>query len=356
MQSALGSPIDGLKSAGFERVVDAFRRTFGARGELGGAVAVTVDGSAVVDLWGGWRGPDRQRAWDRQTLTNVRSATQGLMAICVLQLVENGDLDLEAPAARYWPELAGCGGSIIPVCWLLSRCCGVSGTTLDSRMTSDARLDLPILERRFVEQKLSGELAAIGSRGGMSYGYLVGRVIERSIGQTTSQFFAANVAAPLNVDVHIGVDSRDLSRCSAFGGFMSADDRSSMKMPPVSTVELGGYATALGLATVYGALADGSGRLLTPDTIELGRARQGQCVEVAAGLHGEFGLGFALGGEQRGFGPNPRAFGYGSHGGSVGFADPEHGIGFAYVTNGAGSVLRDDPRTMALVDALYSCL
>jgi len=117
-----------------------------------------------------------------------------------------------------------------------------------------------------------------------------------------------------------------------------------------------GHATALGLATIYSALADGSERLLKRDTVELGRTGQGRCVDVVAGLDNEFGLGFTLGGAQRSFGPNPRAFGHDGFGGATGFADPERGIGFAYVMNQMGPGLRDDPRKMALIDAVHACL
>jgi CubicO group peptidase (beta-lactamase class C family) len=107
---------------------------------------------------------------------------------------------------------------------------------------------------------------------------------------------------------------------------------------------------------VYGALADGSERVLKTATVELGRTGQGWSVDRVAGLGNEFGLGFTLGGEQGSFGPNARAFGHDGFGGSTGFADPEQGIGVGCVMNRMGVLLRDDPRKMALVDALYGCL
>jgi hypothetical protein len=45
-------PIDGTCDTRFERVRNAFSGNF-AGNELGAAVAVTLDGKAVVDLWGG---------------------------------------------------------------------------------------------------------------------------------------------------------------------------------------------------------------------------------------------------------------------------------------------------------------
>ena len=45
--------IHGEHDPHFDRVRDAFARTFAAPTELGAAIAVTVDGRPVVDLWAG---------------------------------------------------------------------------------------------------------------------------------------------------------------------------------------------------------------------------------------------------------------------------------------------------------------
>src|SRR5439155_741689 len=82
-----------IVGAGFEPVAEEF---FGTLGEGGGAFAAVVDGQPVVDVWGG--------DVDGDTLYLVFSGTKGLVAVCVLLLVERGALDLEAPVARYWPE------------------------------------------------------------------------------------------------------------------------------------------------------------------------------------------------------------------------------------------------------------
>lgn len=241
-------------------------------------------------------------------------------------------------------------------------------------LTAEDLLDRPKMVEPLAAQGPLFEPGSVSGYQAISHGYLVGEVIRRVTGQTLGQFFLANVARPLNADVHIGLPPRDLDRCSTMVEPKSMGELPSpgsaalaaFANPPV-TGRLGndpgwqlaevpaanGHATALGLATIYSALADGSERLLKRDTIELGRTGQGRCVDIVAGLDNEFGLGFTLGGRQRSFGPNPHAFGHDGFGGSTGFADPERGVGFAYVMNQMGPGLRDDPRKMALVDALY---
>lgn len=52
--------------------------------------------------------------------------------------------------------------------------------------------------------------------------------------------------------------------------------------------------------------------------------------------------------------PGPAAFGHDGFGGSATCADPEAGLAMAYVMNRMGMNLVDDPRKMALLDAVYA--
>ncbi|QYN22091.1 serine hydrolase domain-containing protein [Amycolatopsis sp. DSM 110486] len=372
------APVHGETAEGFEPVAQAFQQNFAERSELGAAVTVVARGRTVVDLWGGWADEERRAPWRRPTLTNLWSSTKGLVALCALQLVESGDLDLDAPVARYWPEFAAAGKAGIPVRWLLSHRSGVTGVAPEHPLQIDDLLDWTKMTLLLSAQEPLFEPGSASGYHALSYGFLVGEVIRRITGQTAGEFFRANVALPLNVDVHIGVIRDDLVRCStmvepgAGPERTVAPDRATLAalanpLPLGRTANLtrwrvaevpaaNGHGTAHGLATIYGALADGSERLLRYETIELGRTGQGRCRDLVMGLDNEFGLGFTLGSDQRSFGPNPRAFGHDGFGGSTGFADPESGVGFGYVMNRMGPHPRDDPRKMALVEATYACL
>ncbi|WP_308167007.1 serine hydrolase domain-containing protein [Nocardia albiluteola] len=55
---------------------------------------------------GGTADPATGRRWERGTVAAVYSATKGVIAASAHLLVERGQLDLDAPVARYWPGFA----------------------------------------------------------------------------------------------------------------------------------------------------------------------------------------------------------------------------------------------------------
>ena len=79
-------------------------------------MCVYQHGQPVVDLWGGVANSETGRPWTRKTLQLVYSATKGGTAAHML--AERGELDLDAPVAKYWPEFAANGKADIPVRWL----------------------------------------------------------------------------------------------------------------------------------------------------------------------------------------------------------------------------------------------
>ena len=98
--------IEGSCDQRFGAVREAFSANFDAGLEVGASVAVVHRGDLVVDLWGGFRDPAGSVPWTADTITNVWSSTKTMTALCVLMLVDRGEVDVDAPVARYWPEFA----------------------------------------------------------------------------------------------------------------------------------------------------------------------------------------------------------------------------------------------------------
>jgi CubicO group peptidase (beta-lactamase class C family) len=381
--SEVGTEIHGTCAAGYEPVREAFAGNFAEPGEIGASVAVAVGGEPVVSLWAGWADPGRTREWQEDTLTNVWSTTKAMTSLCAHLLIDRGELDQDAPVARYWPEFAAGGKAEIPVRWIMGHKSGLTG------------LSVPVsLQDYYDWEKITDLLARQeplfppGSTTGyqaITFGYLVGEVIRRITGQSCGTFFGSEIAGPLGADFHIGLPATELDRCSDLQGVRPSEDeqaalaqayanasaaaRAALMNPALTGDEANaddwrmaeipaanGHGTALGLVTVYGALTDGSERLISAKTLQAARTGQGRFTDVVLGFPLEFGLGVALSGPEGHFGPNPAAFGHDGFGGSAVGADPEAGVAFAYVMNRMGMNLADDPRKMALIDAVYRSL
>src|SRR5262249_26387384 len=117
--------VSGSVAPGFEEVRTEFERNFTERGEIGAAVAAYVRGEKVVDLWGGYRTPERDSRWNEDTMVIVFSTTKGLAAMTLAIASARGWLDYDAPVARYWPEFAQNGKSSITVRQLLGHEAGL---------------------------------------------------------------------------------------------------------------------------------------------------------------------------------------------------------------------------------------
>ena len=382
--------LEGECSPRFSRVREVFAAAFASGAELGAAVALTLDGAPVVDLWGGFTDKPRTRPWSRDTLVNVYSTTKGLLAACAHRLVDQGKLDVNAPAARYWPELAQAGKERVTVGMLLDHSAGLPAV----------RETLPP-EALFSWEAMTTALAAEtpwwepGTKHGyhpFTFGWLVGEVVRRASGKMPGRYFHDEIAAPLGLDAHIGLAAADDARCSdvraarrdpairttlferlmAEPASMAArafTNPLSMVMPETVTSRAwrgaevpaaNAHVTARAVARFYGALARGGEvdgvRVLSERAVAACLAERVRGQDLVLDVETRFSLGYMLSVPGAMFGPNSRAFGHPGAGGSVGFADLDARVGFAYVTNRMGAHLQIDPRATALIDAVYASL
>ncbi|MFS4096894.1 serine hydrolase domain-containing protein [Streptomyces sp. AF1A] len=381
--------VHGHCDARFAAVREAFEENFRERGELGAAVAVTVDGATVVDLWGGWADAAGTRPWERDTLVNVWSTTKGPVALCAHILADRGLLDFDAPVAAYWPAFAAAGKEKVLVRHLLSHRAGLSGLR-EPHSVADL-YDWELTTARLAATEPWWEPGTRSGYHALTFGFLVGEVVRRISGLRPGAFLEREVTGPLGTDFTVGLPEKEAGRVAelahpravpsseqaAVFSQLTPAALAALTNPVVGAAEANtpewraaeipaanGHGTARAVAALYGVFAGrgshGGRRLLSPQAAERVREGQGSCRDLVlgAGFEGEteVGLGLWLSGPHGSYGPNPRAFGHDGFGGSCGLADPEAGVSLGYVMNRMGPRIADDPRKMALVDALYSAL
>ena len=382
--------IEGTCDPKFNRVKDAFAENFEKRGEVGAAAAVMLDGKSVVDIWAGHADKEKTRPWARDTLVNVYSTTKGVTAICAHRLADKGLLDIDAPVAKYWPEFAQAGKDKLPVRYLLSHKAGLAAVrkTLDE----DALFKWDKMTTALAEQEPWWEPGTKHGYHALTFGYLVGEVIRRITGKTPGTYLRDEIAGPLGLDLHIGLDAKNDARTgdmiptpppapgepNLFAEIMKDTESVTFKAfmnPPggmrpglVNTREwraaeipaANGHTTARSLAKLYGAVARGGEldgvRVMSKEQVAQCSIEQSNGPDALLILNTRFSLGFMMSQPGASLGPNAKSFGHPGAGGSLGYADPEAKIGFGYTMNKMHAGLLIDARATALIDAVYASM
>jgi CubicO group peptidase (beta-lactamase class C family) len=340
----------------FEKLQQEFERRLASGEEFGGSLAVIKDGEFVVDLWGGAANADGSKHWESDTIVNAWSLTKLMTAICALVLVERGDLDVNAPVAQYWPEFAENGKDNVLVKHLLSHSSGLAAW--EEPIDIVEACDLPYSTDLLAKQAPWWEPGSAPGYHLLSFGHLVGEVIQRISGKSVKQFFREELAEPLGADFHIGVPLPELGRVAdvlfapppplppedsiAFKAFTSP-----MLIPPfvnnntwrtTGVAGAGGHGNARSIAQVQALMSHGGElngvRLLSQETIDLAMQSVVKGKDQVMGWDLDFGLGYGL--SESGlvpFLPARRMAFWGGAGGSLVINDPENRSTFVYVMN-----------------------
>ncbi len=377
--------IDGHCDPQFSRLREAFAANFAERGEPGAAIALSVEGRVVADLWGGWADAARTKPWQRETLVNFFSVSKALCTICALRQVERGRVELDAPIATVWPEFAAAGKEAITLRHFLSHQSGLP--SLRDPLPEGAMLDWQRMTMALAAQSPWWTPGTAHGYHVNTFGFLVGEVVRRVSGKSIGQVLRDEVALPLGADVNIGLPEHEHGRVAEF---LWPEGAWPTQPPPATDFDLmrwnaywnppgvsgsrwvnrrewrlaeipstNGHGTARGVARIYSALANGGEidgiRILEENTLRCATTEHSNGEDLINQRPSRFGLGFQLTQPERPLGPNPGAFGHFGAGGSLGFCDPQTGVAFGYVTNDMGPRWQN-PRNRALIDAIYASL
>ena len=358
--------IHGVCDERFEALALELSKSIDDGEDCGASICVHPTGEVVVDLWGGFADAERTRPWEADTLVNVWSTTKTMTCVCALILADRGELDLDAPVARYWPEFAQAGKEGVLVRHVLGHTAGLSG--LDELFVDEEITQWDRVCEALAAQAPWWEPGTASGYHALTQGNLIGEIVRRITGITIGQWFAAEVAAPLGADFFIGLPESEEHRVSlviplnevipegapgdsiAMRSFRSPRLHSSAPLNrwwrAAEVPAANGHGNAASVALVQSLITGrgqvGGTRLLSEATVDRVFETQADGTDLVLGLPMRMGMGYGLSSSLLPIGD--RACFWGGYGGSFIFMDQEAELTVAYMMNMMRNGLVGDTR------------
>ena len=346
--------------------------------ELGASIAVDLDGETVVDLWGGYRDPERTTPWTEDTIVNVWSTTKCVLSLAALVLVERGELDLDAPVGDYWPEFSAKGKKDVLVRHVMSHTSGVPAW--EQPFSVRDMYDWESATERLALQRPWWEPGTASGYHSADQGFLVGELVRRITGMTFQRFVDEEIARPLRADFQIGARLDDWSRVARLvapprpdvdpevdptsiavrtftAPTMSVKATESPEWRAADLGALNGHSNARGVVRVMRTLSLGGGDLLSPKTVDRVFDVQADGVDLVLEAPFRFGIGYALTPTSSvPYLPEGRVAFWGGWGGSMAVMDLDRRLTVSYVMNRMSSGLLGSGRAETYIRAVYAAL
>jgi len=370
---------EGFTHDRFAKVREAFDANLAGGADVGASFCATLEGETVVDLWGGWANQDEGRPWERDTIVNVYSTTKTMTALTALLVADRGELDFDAPVARYWPEFAAAGKQDVKVSHLMSHSAGLSGWK--EPLTKEDLYDWDKATSLLAAQAPFWEPGTASGYHALTQGYLVGEVVRRITGKSLGAVFREEIAGPLGADFHIGLPASEDHRVADLippPPGASIADRSESELqknmsgnPPIDVAETrtrawrgaeipaaGGTGNARSVAQVHAILANGGvaqgKRFMSEAGCRKALEVQIEGQDLILGMPARFGMGFGLAGAMPL--PNPNTIFWGGYGGSLVIIDMDARTTFAYAMNKMAPTTTGDMRAFGLAMAMWEAM
>jgi CubicO group peptidase (beta-lactamase class C family) len=340
----------------------------------GGVVFAAFEGSPVAEFAVGEARPGVPLT--PEAILLWMSSCKPIGAAAILQLVERGALELDAPVSSHLPEFAAGGKQAVTVRHLLTHTGGFRWT--DLRGTD---FDwIPIIARICATPLEPGWIP--GEKAGyhpFTSWYILGELIRRIDGRPFEQYVREEIFLPLEMnDCWIGMPRRQIDAYGTRIAPCFETDKPGSSIQRYSTLDGlaacvpggNGHGPANQLARFYemlrrGGELDGS-RILSGDSVKqmTGRQRVGM-YDVTFRSTIDFGLGLIVNSRCENTGMVP--YGYGEHAGiatfghsgsqsSAAFCDPDRNLVAVVVFTGMPGEMRHQSRMHKVLTALYEDL
>jgi CubicO group peptidase (beta-lactamase class C family) len=139
--------------------------------------------------------PAKRVAMRTDSIFDLASITKVYTAILALQLVDKGQLDLDAPVVNYLPEFAGPGKDAVTIAMLLAHTSALPVGAKVTGLPDAAARWSAVVTTPLVSGQAPGTLFRYSSVGLM----VLGRIVEKLTGQSLDHALASGLTGPLGL-------------------------------------------------------------------------------------------------------------------------------------------------------------
>jgi CubicO group peptidase (beta-lactamase class C family) len=348
------SIVEGYTTDNFATLREVFEGQLTSGEDVGASIAVVLRGELVADIWGGYTDETMTHPWQRDTILNVWSVTKTMTFLAALMLHDRGELDFDAPVAKYWPEFAQRGKGSIEVRSVMGHTSGLSG--FEVALKPEDLADWELCTGALAAQAPWWESRSASGYHLVTQGYLIGELVRRITGTTFAEFFKSEVADVIEADFHVGLPESEEARVSYVipgdGNVVEGMDPASIAYrswmsPPIDftwpqyrwwrEAEIpasNGHGNARSVALIQSIVANNGEfngtRFFSEKTGERIFETQAKNVDQVLGIEVNFGMGYGLASSVTPLGPRG-CFWAGL--GSLVLLDQDLGITIAYTPN-----------------------
>ena len=391
--------MEGRIHPDFWPIAKTLKAQLPADGKGGAAVCVYHRGRKVIDLWGGTR-DDNGTPWTPDTVSLSYSTTKGIASTLLHILADRDELDYDDPVSKFWPEFAQGGKQDVTIRQVM---CHEAGLYAIRSMTDHASrmLDWDYMIDTIARTEPRHKPGTAHGYHGLTYGYIVGEIIQRISGMSFAEFLRTELVEPLELDgAFVGMPDEALERRAhlILAGIQKGEGNADRFIDyltninrwlrwfsvPIDLDEVvhsllpegmddldwnseeflracipsaNGMFTARSLARVYAMLAGGGEidgvRILSEKTIRKARKVQNTTMDRVIPFPMHWRLGY-----HRVFtmGPRvPQGFGHFGFGGSGAWADPSRELSVGLVLNSGVGTPFGDSRIVRITTAALRC-
>jgi CubicO group peptidase (beta-lactamase class C family) len=363
----------GMSSTGVAAIAQEFESQYEQGLHPGAQLVILRRGQVVLDRYIGYAHQNHRNPILPSTPFLVFSISKPFTAICVHQLVEKGQIDLDAPIAQYWPAFGCRGKETATVRHALLHQAGIPVRGLNSQVVlwpfwGAVTRNIAHLTAEFPP----------GSRSEyhlVNFGFILGEVVRRVSGLSVDKYLLQNFLQPMELDntrLGLAPELRQRAAGISWGHIEQRKAAFVFNIPffrqaviPAATL----HSTARDLAAFFQMLLNGGKyarqKYLAPETVQTATSLGFEGYDNTIKCNIRWGMGFALGGgwlsgdrslSSMGKGSSEHTFGHAGQGTCIVWADPDEEIVLAFTCNRLYDSQGAGARQIGLANALWDSL